>query len=81
MLKEVRRILNPSGSIVFIDWLITDPTMKQETLPIGEASYKKTEKSYKDILEKTGFDNILLKYVTEESLQYVRELGNTLRSK
>ena len=81
LLKEVHRILKISGSIVFIDWLITDPTKKAEILPFGEPSYKETETSYKDILEKTGFDTILLKDVTDEYLQYVRELGNTLNSK
>ncbi len=79
LLKDLKRILKPSGSLVFIDWLSTQkPT--NEILPLGDMSRKETAESYKDLLVEANFLTIDFIDVTAEYLDYVNELGVLLAS-
>ncbi|MFK7824154.1 MAG: methyltransferase domain-containing protein [Oligoflexales bacterium] len=82
LFKEVNRLLKSNGKICLIDWLV--PASKgpmSETLPMGDASHKETESTYKYLLQQAGFSEIYFEDVSEEYLGYVRNLDEKLRSR
>jgi len=81
LFKEVFRLLKLDGKICLVDWLVPESKGPiSETLPMGDASHKETESTYRDFLHGTGFINISFEDVSEEYLGYVKELDKRLRS-
>jgi phosphoethanolamine N-methyltransferase len=75
LFKELHRILKNQGQIVFIDWLVPELTgPKYERLRLGDMSFKETQSSYTQILEKAGFKNIQFIDKSKEYLEYVKQL-------
>jgi len=75
LFAEIFRLLKPSGILCFVDWLTPeDQGPRQEILPMGDASYKETKSSYKEILSRCGFINIKFQNNSNEYLNYVKAL-------
>ena len=75
LFKEFFRLLNPSGEIFLVDWLVPEEQeSRHEMLPLGEMAFKETESFYHKILRDCGFRNIRFKNKSVEYLGYVKNL-------
>lgn len=81
LFKEIHRVLKPGGETCFIDWVVPETVgSSTQTLTTGEASYKETPSSYKDLLKEAGFDQVKLEDVSQEYRVYVKGLQDRLTS-
>jgi len=75
LFQECHRILNNKGQLVLIDWLVPETSgPKNERLRLGDMSFKETQSSYSQILEKAGFHQLQFIDKSQEYLKYVKQL-------